>query len=43
MKARAPFASVRFREGGTSLPSALAAAGSTAQTLKFSSPSLSLT
>ena len=43
MKARAPLASVRLREGGASLPGALGADGSTAQTLKFSSPSLSFT
>src|SRR5512138_3370004 len=43
MTARAPLASVRFRAGGVSFPAAAGAAGSTAQTLKFSSPSLSLT
>jgi hypothetical protein len=43
MIARAPLASVRFREAGASLPAAFGALGSTAHTLKFSSPSLSFT
>ena len=43
MNARAPLASVRLREAGASLPAAFGADGSTAQTLKFSSPSLSFT
>src|SRR5215204_2646738 len=42
MIVRTPVALVRFVGAGTSDPAAAAAVGSTAKTLKFSSPSLSL-
>src|SRR5678815_2296693 len=42
MMVRTPFALVRFVGAGTWAPAAGAADGSTANTLKFSSPSLSL-